>query len=378
MNETQETTTIATEPGSAAPAATPAAAPAAGGSPAADSGVDTKPDTRSKGARAADRAAARLTGKAGPNTPTVSSDQQALGGGTPAAGTSTGSDDAAGTAADPAGTTADGKNKAADPAAAASASTVTVPTDWPKEDLERMNKLPDDGKQMVLDIHKRMHAGFTHAMTQLSEEKASLKEAVTIRDQFQTDPKAALAALAKRANLDIFFERPGPEEIIPEDVLNDPKKYAKYIADQAVNAAQKVFTNQLEERDTKSQTQAATTQLQRELADASSAHTDFAEHRGAVVALLQKAPALTVEEAYRLTTYEALGKRAAEGEKAKRELAAIKAESERKAKAATAPPAGGAAPGSPSGEDKTLSAGERAFRKAGAKLAANGNRSVST
>lgn len=364
----------APEPGGAASPAAPAAAPAAGGSPAADGGVSDKPDTRSKGARAAERAAARL---ATPNNPTAKSAQQAPAS-DPAGGVSTDQDGAAGKTADPAGTTADGKNKAADLAAAASASTVTVPADWPKEDVERMNKLPDEGKQIVLDIQKRMAAGLTHAMTKLSEEKTGLKDVVAIRDQFQTDPKAAIAELARRANLEIFFERPGPEEEIPADVMNDPKKFADYIAKKATRDAQKVFTSEIEKQQTKHQTAEATAQLQREFTDAAGAHTDFAEHRPAVVALLQKAPALTVEEAYRLTTYEALGKLASEGEKAKRELAALKADQTRLAKAATAPPTGGSAPGAATATDKNLSRGELAYRKASSRLAANGQRSVST
>ena len=176
--------------------------------------------------------------------------------------------------------------------------------------------------------------------------------------------------------LEVFFERPGPEEAIPEDVLNDPKKFATHIANQAVKQAQKVFTSELETRDTQHQTDTATAQLRGELSAAAGAHTDFADHRPAVVALLQKAPALSVEEAYRLTTYEALGKRAEEGEKAKRELSALKAEGARQAKAATAPPAGAGAPGAASAADKTLSRGERAFRKANTRLTAGAQRAV--
>ncbi len=364
----------------ASPAVDTATPSAGGGSPAAGGAsapapAASKQPPLSRGARAAEKAAAKLaTAKAGkPNTPTSSDSQQAPGGGTPAAGTSTEPKPGEAGTADPKGAAADGEGKPKGDAAPAS--TATAPQDWPKEDREAFEKIPDEGKQLVLGIHKKMHAGFTHAMTQLAEQSKTHQEAITIGKQFQTDPKATIAEMAKRAGVEVFFERPTADNQPSEDVLNDPVKYAKWIRDEAVRAA----TQQIEQKNAKDaaekakadevvSVQQASAQLQQEFAAAAQAHTDFAEHKPKVVAILQRAQGLlSTEEAYQLATYPAMVERVNEGEKAKRELATLKADLERKAKDATRLPAGGQAPGAANRDDKFLSPGARALRRVEAK-----------
>ena len=382
MNETSNTQTGGATDGASSGAGAavsgetkpdPAAAAAAG--PAAPA----KPDRRSKGAIAAERAQARLTAAkdGNKNKPTATTVAQQAPGGENSAGVSTeaalGSEGKAKPDA-----TADGEKKPAKAGDAAPDSTVT-PQDWPTEDRETFEKIPEDGKKLVLSMHKRMHAGFTYAMTQLAEEKDKHQDLVTLDTQFQADPKSVIGELAKRAKLEIFFERPLPEGEIPDEVLKDPKKYAEYIAAEALKGAQRLFDDQTSKRDKETRTTQAREQLGREFKDAAAAHADFESHRPAIVKALQRSPSLSVEEAYRLTTYDALGKLVGEGEKAKRELGKLVADAERAKKEATRLTAGdGAGASANNAADKLKSTGARAYERAAKKLAAGGNRRVTT
>jgi CYTH domain-containing protein len=153
--------------------------------------------------------------------------------------------------------------------------------------------------------------------------------------------------------------------------LKDPAKLAKHIEDRVVQRTQQLTAKASTEREQKTRTEQAQAQLTREFQDAATAHTDFVTHKPAVHQLLQKAPSLSVEEAYRLATHEALVKRVNEGETAKRELATAKAELERLKKNATQLPAGAGA-GSATGEDKFMSPAERSYARATTKRTARG------
>ncbi len=363
--------------GAAAPAT-----PASGKGGSAGAGAAASPDKGdsklSRGARAAARAQTRLdaakagTGADKPNPSSTTDGQQAPGGGAPAAGASTepkpGEEKQDGKPKD---ATADGQG------AKPSDSTVKAPEDWPAERRAAFDAMHPEAKTQVLGFYKDMHSGFTHAMTKLAERETQHQDLFNLDKQFQTDPKGVLAELAKRASLEIFFERPAPANEIPANVLADPTKYAEHIANEATRRAQQIVADENAKRDKAARTKEASDQLTREFKDAAAAHKDFESHRGAVAQLLQKAPALTVEEGYRLATYDALVQRVNEGETAKRELAALQAETERQKKDAARLPAGAGNGAAESGEDRTLSAGTRAFNRAASKRAARGSRQVS-
>lgn len=370
-----------TAPGATAPATTPA--PGAtntdgAGSNSNTSAAPTTRDLRSKGARAAERAQARLAAekKGGDkNTPaSTTSAQQAPGGEKPAGASTEAKPGEAGTAKPDA--TADGGKQPDEKGQASSGSTVTAPENWPKEDREAFEKLPEEGRQLLMGIHKKMSAGLNHAFMQLAEERDRIGELTRLEGDYEKNPKAVIAELAKRANLEIFFERPGPEDEIPEEAKNDPKKYADWITDRATKKAQKIAADDIAKRENAAAAQKASDDLSREFKDAQTAHADFVSHRPAVLQLLKQAPALTVEQAYRLVTYDALTKLVSEGEAAKRELTKLQAEAEHRKKEATRLTAGGADGAAVSGEDRLLSPAARAYNRAKQKRAASGNRRV--
>jgi len=227
---------------------------------------------------------------------------------------------------------------------------------------------------MVQDFHKEMSAGVTHVLTQLSEERSRHQDLFALNEKFNSGPDGArevLAGLAQQAKIELFFDKPEAQENIPEDVLADPRKLSKYIEDRAVARAAKATATANEKTANEARVRTAQDNLTREFQDAAKAHTDFATHRPAVHQLLQKAPSLSVEEAYRVVTHDALVKLANEAPALKQKLTAAETELTALKKKATALPAGGGA-GAAKGEDKFLSPAERAYRNAEAKRTARG------
>lgn len=377
-------------PGGAAPAGATGSAsagtmppaegtPAPGGGSPGPAGVPPAPapkDTRTASERAYARAQERKKNStAAGGTPAGHAQSSATAvpgqapGGEPAPG--------AGTPAPPGAEAGQPKGEAADGGATPPGSTVEIPPDWPTEDREKMAKLPAEGQSLVLDMHKRMHAGFTHVMTQLAEEKSRRQDLHALDEQFQRgDAKGVIAELAKRAGLEVYFERPLAEGEIPEDVKSDPVKYGQWIADEAAKKAEARVRQEHEARDVEANKRRAADDLGRELKEATAAHADFAAQRPAVLQQLARAPGLSVEDAYRLVTYAGLAKRAGAADKAEQELAAAKAELEKQRKAATQPPAAATGPATPKPDTQHLSPGERAYKRASARRAARGNTQV--
>ncbi len=355
--------------GHAAPAAGGEGKPAPAAAPAKK--ADESGPPRQKAAVAHDRAADRLAKvKAAKTKPAVdASAQQPKPGDPPAAGTEGKPVDGQQAAKPGEAKPGEEKPPTGDTPPADSAK---APENWTADRQAKFNAMPPEARAVVLDFHKEMSAGVTHVLTQLSEERSRHQDLFALDEKFKTGPDGArevLTALAKQANIELFFERPEAEGKIPEDVLADPVKLSRYIEDRAVARAAKATATENEKRATEARVRTAQENLTREFQDAATAHSDFATHRPAVHALLQKAPSLSVEEAYRVVTHDALVKLANEAPALKQKLAAVEAELAGLKKKATALPAGGGA-GAPSGEDKFLSPGQRAFAKAESKRSA--------
>lgn len=329
------------------PAAAPAAAPPA----------DTKPKVT--GAQAAYRRA-----QARKNAPPSTTAEQAPAGNL-AGGASTPATPAeAGTAAPPE-KPATGAAQGDKPAAG---SIVTAPQDWPQPLRERFEKLPDqEARGMVLDIQKDLQRGFTLAMNELAQERTAHKDLFTLHEKFPSDPKTVINELAKRANLEIFFERPLPEGEVPE--FKTPAEMAKWVTEQATRTFRQEQQTAEQARETKAREERAVATLREEFTAAAKDIPDFDQHRHAVVEALAKAPGLSVQQAYRVATYDQVVALAKEGQTAKSELAALKAQNELDRKKATQPPMGlnGA---QSAADDKHLSPGQRAAKRAQQKIAA--------
>jgi hypothetical protein len=354
-------------------------APAAGdnssGKPAPAAAPETKPESsapRQKAAVAHDRAADRLAkAKAAKAKTTTAAPAQDTDPGQPGAGTE--GKPGEGKQAPQPGEGEPGQEKppVGDPPPADSAK---APENWTADRQAKFNAAPPEARAVILDFHKEMSAGVTHVLTQLSQERSRHQDLFALNEKFNSGPDGArevLTGLAKQANIELFFEAPAAEGTVPEEVLKDPAKLTKYIEDRAVARAAKERQADTEKAAKEARAVTAREQLTREFQDAVKAHTDFATHKPAVTQLLQKAPSLSVEEAYRAVTHDALVKLANEAPALKQELATVKAELDALKKKATALPPGGG-PGAQKGEDKFLSPGERAFRRAEKKATARG------
>lgn len=350
------------------------------GAPAGSSDdVSRKKDTRSAAERAYQRALARSKNK-GAGAPAAAAaaaagaihnpgdSAQAPGGESPSGESSTkgARDDAAA----PADTTAD--------EGATPGSTVEAPQDWPEADREAFNKLPNEGRKLVLDIHRRMHAGFTHAMTQLNEERERRKDLFELDARFNSgDHKGVIAELARRAGIEVFFERPLPEGEVPQDVLQDPQKYSQWLRDEVTRQVAARIQEEQRAREEQQAKERAREDFQREWQEAASKFSDFVQHRDAILTRLRQTPSLSVEAAYQLATYEAVAKRAAEVPRLQQELAKVKGELERLKKTATQPPAAASTHAVSAPPDmRWMSPGQRAFYRMKAKRAAAANGKV--
>lgn len=348
-------------PAAAAALTTGAADPAPSAGAAPSGATDAPADRRSAAERAFDKAdAARgAAGKGGeqPARQTTSTTTEQA----PASsGAST--PDAAGEPAD---------QTAAQAAAGAPAtpadSTAQAPQDWPEPQRAAFAALPPEGRALTLDFYKSMQAAFTQATTALSEQRRSHADLIATAERFAADPRAVLQQLGQQAGVEIFFTEAEARGEPPE--FANPAEMAKWVAQQAEAKAEARYREQLAQAEQRAAADAARTALQRELADVAQAHPDFVQHRAAVLERLQRAPGLSVQEAYDLATVAGLRALAVAGRSAQTELAALKAKVENERKRSTEPVGAGAA-ATPKAPPQNLSPAERALARAEAKRAA--------
>lgn len=343
-NEFQAATTPAADA-----AATPSPQPAPASAPAQAAQRAQTPAQRAVAAAMAD-----------PDQNAGSTGEQAADRGTPAG--------AANGEANSGGTPAAGAQSVADNATAAG-STVEAPSDWPIAQREQFGALPADARALTMQFYKHMQAGFTQAMQTLQGERGRLGELADLAQAFESDPRAVLERLAAQKNVQVWFERPAATEEVPD--FDSPADMAQWVAERVQRETARASEQQEQQRrQQETRTQAEQT-LQRELQAARTAHADFDTHQAGVYALLQRAPGLSVDEAYGLATLAGLRTLAQQGQAAQAELQALRAQVERDRAALTTPVIGQAAT-AVRNNDKHLSPAQRAVRSAVRDMAANG------
>lgn len=382
MSETEQT--LDTAAPAAAPAAAPSTAEAAPAAPA------SKGPARSPAEAAVARAQARF---AKPDSPP---DQ-----GTADAAAAADTADGASAAAASPGETSDDQSQATGgqggAEGTATADSIAAPEDWPAEQVQAFDRLPtDEAKQLMLDQYKSMQAGFTQklqdiatikqqhgalvdAMQQHGQNADSLIELMGTAQAFAANPKDTLAKLAAQAGVEVFFERPLPDGQIPE--FETQAEMVAWLQKQSQEQARKLLAEETAKREAESRRTAAREAIQRQFSEAQTQHKDFESHRPAVVdtlaAIAEQGP--TVEQAYRLATYDGLRKLAVDGQKAITELAQLKQQQEQAAKKATTAPNDASRRGKeqPAADD-SLSPGQKALARAKARMSAalNGHRAA--
>jgi len=245
-----------------------------------------------------------------------------------------------------------------------------APDAWPEPWRRGFDALPNEGRNILLDVHKSMQSGFTKAMQALGDKGRLAEEYAGHQETFARDPKAFLRALAADAKLEIrFADEPGPDEV-PE--FKDAADMARWVAEQTRRQVEARMRAERGAEERQRAGQSAREQVQAELDQAERAHPDFAEHRRAVFDVLDGHPGIPVEDAYRIATYDRLAEQVNRANAELAELRKFKAQAEKSAKRLTTP-IGGAGSGNPDpSKNPHLSPAERAFNRAQARLAARG------
>lgn len=207
-------------------------------------------------------------------------------------------------------------------------STAEAPAHWPEETRKQFEALPDEARPMVLEFTKGMQAAFTRGMQGLKQREQELGQIVGLAEHYQKGPDAArevLQRLADTAGLPIWFEQPAPaeaDEAPPE--FADAQELAKWARDQALKAVER--TKREQERAYQAQLQDVQRReaFREQLTVALQRYPDLSNHRDTVMEHMEANPALSVEQAYHLATWQNLQKLAQEGDKARKELLALK------------------------------------------------------
>lgn len=283
----------------------------------------------------------------------------------------------------------DGKGGEAATAAATPGSTAAIdaPNDWPAEDRALYQKLPAEARELVLGQYKRMQGALTRANQSMAQQRAALQEMNTVMERskaspqqvtgllqmsadFEQNPRAVIEQLARQKGVQVFFERAQPEGEIPE--FKTQAEMAKWLDDRNADRLRNQLTSEQQAAQQRQARESRLGELRNQFAEAQKL-PDFEQHSEAVVEMLQRAPTLSVQEAYRLATADGLAKQAGEAQKLRGEVAALKAELENLRKKATQParaPVGGDAKTLEA--EKNLSPAQRAFQKAQRRIASRG------
>ena len=279
----------------------------------------------------------------------------------------------------------DGTEAAGEESESSSESTVEIPTDWPQERQEQVKALPAEAQQIVMDVTRDMEAGLNNGLQTIAEIKEQhqgvidsmqeygfsgdrVSEVLATASAFDADPKGTIEALAQEAGIELFFTSEEASGLPPQDVLDDPVKYSKWVSDKAIKDVAKAQEHEKKLQAEKTRKENSKARLQDEFKQAEEKIPNFAEHKTNVIAKLQDlSEGASVEDAYKLSAFDSLFALAEEGQKAVTEVAALKTELETLKKNGTQIVKGG------DGDDldlelKEMTPGDRAYYKAKKKI----------
>jgi len=269
-----------------------------------------------------------------------------------------------------------------------SESTVELPADWPQERQEQVKALPADAQQIVMDVTRDMEAGLNNGLQTIADIKEQhqgivdsmqehgfsgerVSEVLATAAAFDSDPKGTIELLAQEAGIELFFSGEEAQGNPPEDVLNDPVKFQKWVSDKAIRDFAKTQERNQKLEAEKARKADAKARLQTEFTEAEKNIPNFAEHKPNVVAKLQDlAEGASVEDAYKLSAFDSLFEMAEKGQEAISELATLKKELETLKKNGTRLPSDGGNGDEASIDTEKMSPGDRAYYKAQKKLSA--------
>ncbi len=271
----------------------------------------------------------------------------------------------------------------------AGAGSTEAPKDWPQADRERFAKLPEDGRKLVMDQYQNMRAGLTRANESLARERDQLgvlnqtmrqhgaepgavSELVELSARFEAEPQLVIQQLAQQKGLKVHFgDAPAPaadEGAMPE--FKSTADMAAFIENRALERFRKEQSAEQQRAAEQGKREARLNELRTQFTAAKKDIPDFGTHEQSVLDTLAKAPNLSVTQAYRLASYDAVAAAAAELPALRAENSALKAEAEAARKRATAPPRPEAPGTNGKASDAGQSPGMRALARAQRKLSA--------
>ena len=266
------------------------------------------------------------------------------------------------------------------------ASTATAPDNWPAAMKEQFSALPDDNaRDMVLAMNKDMQGGLTKGMQQLktqiegnntlfglmdkhSVDASAMTDLVSKAVLFNDNPRGLINQLAAEKGIEVFFDEASAKGEVPE--FKDAAEMALWAKEQAFKDLKKEQATQAASDQQATAIKATETRITSEFSQAAKDYPDFMDYREPVIEKMSAIGenGVSVDDAYRLSTYDGLRKMADDGQKAVTELAALKQKVEQSKKRDATAPTGGSGE---INEDalKNLSAVQRASLRAKERIA---------
>ena len=203
-------------------------------------------------------------------------------------------------------------------------STEIIPLhNWSEQDREDFKSLTEPkSKVIVTRLFKNMQSGLTQAMQAISAKERQVENLITLSEHFNKDPQGVLEHLAKQAGIELF--RKETEEEVP--VLESVSDVANWAAKKATKELETKLSRERQATQQAIELDRAKNAFLSELRDAEIKYPDLPTYKDGILQALSKAPNLSVEEAYRLATYDNALKLATEAASLKQELATLKAE----------------------------------------------------
>ncbi len=218
------------------------------------------------------------------------------------------------------------------------------PDSWPKDRQAEFSKLSDEGKHLLMSIHKDMERGLKQSFDKLANERKNLTDRFGLQEDqlrdlagrvrtFQDNPVAIISQLAEEAGIDVFFKEENPTP--PE--FDNQADLVKWLQEQGRKEARQVAADEAKKLRQQQEQEAIKARSQQEFEQAQQDHHDLAEHQEAIARYISQFN-LPIEQAYRLATYEGLAKLAQDGQRNQAELDKVREELEKLQKLSTRPP----------------------------------------
>ena len=213
----------------------------------------------------------------------------------------------------------------------------TLPDNWPEERKGDFSKLPEQGQRLLLDIYKDMDSGLQRKLQELATERKQFRnsfglEPQQIHDlaakarQYDQDPVALITELADQKGIKLYFDQPNQQ--VPE--FESQEDMAKWLLERSNEKATQAVADQFRKDNAQREKAAKSEQLKQEFLQAARQYPDFANHREPIIQLLSTSN-VSVDQAYKLATWDNLMKMAKDGngqgkelEKTRNELETLK------------------------------------------------------